>query len=381
MFISSIALFVQLPLSSLSCAGSSWLPLPLVSFSSFSLLPTPIDRVSPNVALKQATRLILLNWPSSDRLTPGQSGWLGAAAVGSIPTLALSLFFQRLYKLILLLLQCWYFQTQSKDFLATLQSSYCSEQFNNECNSTEDLLCTIHFTLLRKQVLSASHEHLLHTCKVSCTHNEQYLNTSQYTRIATENWVLHSFSSCRGVFVGFNPLTCNKSMCAWLERVKPFLMLPATCTYRKQNGKSAVMQLTTQDPCSEWTLRREKHGDFKWHRPSGPILRQLLHTGCDTVVIWTGMNRRPINQLKSLRFILVHFAKSQFFCTVLIFVHLYFWRSTKFNTVWFFSWDPLISMSFCFDALKSMKISSNEPVSSQKFEYGWSTGRKFVTVQ
>ena len=35
------ALFVQLPFSSLSCAGSSWLPLPIVSFPSFSLLPTP----------------------------------------------------------------------------------------------------------------------------------------------------------------------------------------------------------------------------------------------------------------------------------------------------------------------------------------------------
>ena len=33
----------------------------------------------------------------SERLTPGQSGWLAAAAVGSIPALALSLFLQRLY--------------------------------------------------------------------------------------------------------------------------------------------------------------------------------------------------------------------------------------------------------------------------------------------
>ena len=32
----------------------------------------------------------------SERLTRGQSGWLGAAAVGSIPALALSLFLQRL---------------------------------------------------------------------------------------------------------------------------------------------------------------------------------------------------------------------------------------------------------------------------------------------
>ena len=33
----------------------------------------------------------------SERLTPGQSGWRGAAAVGSIPAHALSLFLQVLY--------------------------------------------------------------------------------------------------------------------------------------------------------------------------------------------------------------------------------------------------------------------------------------------
>ena len=38
----------------------------------------------------------------SERLTPGQSGWLGAAAVGSIPAPALSLFLQRLYFLLFL---------------------------------------------------------------------------------------------------------------------------------------------------------------------------------------------------------------------------------------------------------------------------------------
>ena len=38
----------------------------------------------------------------SERLTPGQSGWLGAAAIGSIPALALSLFLQHLYFLLFL---------------------------------------------------------------------------------------------------------------------------------------------------------------------------------------------------------------------------------------------------------------------------------------
>ena len=56
----------------------------------------PIDRVSPNVAFKarhEADSFEPAEW--SERLTPGQSGWLGAAAVGSIPALALSLFLQR----------------------------------------------------------------------------------------------------------------------------------------------------------------------------------------------------------------------------------------------------------------------------------------------
>ena len=38
----------------------------------------------------------------SERLTPWQSGWLGAATVGSIPALAFSLFLQRLYFLLFL---------------------------------------------------------------------------------------------------------------------------------------------------------------------------------------------------------------------------------------------------------------------------------------
>ena len=63
----------------------------------------PIDRVSPNVALKLVTKPILFEpaeW--SERLTPGQSGWLGTAAVGSIPALALSLFLQHLNFLLFL---------------------------------------------------------------------------------------------------------------------------------------------------------------------------------------------------------------------------------------------------------------------------------------
>ena len=90
------ALSVQLPFSSLSCAGSSWLPLLLVSFPSFSLLPTPnrpclSERSSK--ARHEADSFDPAEW--SERLTPGQSGWLLAAAVGLIPVLALSLFLQR----------------------------------------------------------------------------------------------------------------------------------------------------------------------------------------------------------------------------------------------------------------------------------------------
>ena len=99
------ALFVQLPFPSLSCAGSSWLPLPLVSFPSFSLLPTPNRPCQSERSLKarhEADSFEPAEW--SERLTPGQSGWLGAVAVGSIPALALSLFLQRLN--FLLFLQC-----------------------------------------------------------------------------------------------------------------------------------------------------------------------------------------------------------------------------------------------------------------------------------
>ena len=88
-------LFVQLPFSSLSCAGSSWLPLPLVSFFSFSLLPFP-DRLCQSERSPEARHEADSFEPAkrSERLTPGQSGWLGAAAIGSIPALALSLFLQ-----------------------------------------------------------------------------------------------------------------------------------------------------------------------------------------------------------------------------------------------------------------------------------------------
>ena len=92
-YIYLFALFVQLPFSSLSCAGSSWLPLLLVSFPSFSLFPTPnrpCQSERSSKARHEADSFEPAEW--SERLTPGQSGWLGAAAVGSIPALALSLF-------------------------------------------------------------------------------------------------------------------------------------------------------------------------------------------------------------------------------------------------------------------------------------------------
>ena len=63
----------------------------LASFPSFSLWPTPIDRVSPNRCLKarhEAVSFEAAEW--SERLTIVTSrrvGWLGAAAVGSIPAL------------------------------------------------------------------------------------------------------------------------------------------------------------------------------------------------------------------------------------------------------------------------------------------------------
>ena len=62
---------IQPPFFFLSCAGSSWLPLPLVSFPSFPSSQPPIDHVSPSIALKLVTRtkLILLTRPSSSGLS------------------------------------------------------------------------------------------------------------------------------------------------------------------------------------------------------------------------------------------------------------------------------------------------------------------------
>ena len=63
----------------------------LVSFPSFSLLPTPnrpYQSERSSEARHKADSFELAEW--SGRLTPGQLGWLGAAAVGSIPALALS---------------------------------------------------------------------------------------------------------------------------------------------------------------------------------------------------------------------------------------------------------------------------------------------------
>ena len=60
----------------------------LASFPSFSLWPTPIDRVSPNRWFKarhEADSFEPAEW--SERLTSRRAGWLGAAAVGSIPAL------------------------------------------------------------------------------------------------------------------------------------------------------------------------------------------------------------------------------------------------------------------------------------------------------
>ena len=75
--------------------------LTLVSFPSFSLFPTPVDRVSPNRCLKarhEADSFEPAEW--SERLPSRRSGWLGAAAAGSIPAFStffslLFLFFQR----------------------------------------------------------------------------------------------------------------------------------------------------------------------------------------------------------------------------------------------------------------------------------------------
>ena len=65
--------------------------LTLVSFPSFSLFPTPVDCVSPD--RYEADSFEPAEW--SERLPSRRSGWLGAAAAGSIP--AFSTFFSLLF--------------------------------------------------------------------------------------------------------------------------------------------------------------------------------------------------------------------------------------------------------------------------------------------
>ena len=75
--------------------------------------------------------------------------------------------------------------------------------------------------------------------------------------------------------------------------------------------------------------------------------------------------------------------KSQIFVRYLISYFRTFEKSTKFNAVWniFFCFGcPPISMSFCFEALQSTKISSYEPVSSQTYENGYRTKTCDFTV-
>ena len=76
--------------------------LELASFPSFSLWPTPIDRVSSNRCLKarhEAVSFEAAEW--SERLTSRRVGWLGAAAVGSIPALVTFFSFSSLLLLFL----------------------------------------------------------------------------------------------------------------------------------------------------------------------------------------------------------------------------------------------------------------------------------------
>ena len=75
----------------------------LAFFPSFSLCPTPIDRVSPNRCIKAqhgAVSFEAAEW--SERLKSRRASWLGAAAVGSIPALVTSSLFLLFLKLTLL---------------------------------------------------------------------------------------------------------------------------------------------------------------------------------------------------------------------------------------------------------------------------------------
>ena len=113
--ISILALFSCL--SPFSSSGSSWLLCLSRFFPFFLPLTNPIDRVSPNRCLKarhEAVSFEAAEW--SERLTSRRVGWLGAAAVGSIP--ALVTFFS--FSSLLLLFLSWHFTCFSLFFFLFL---------------------------------------------------------------------------------------------------------------------------------------------------------------------------------------------------------------------------------------------------------------------
>ena len=173
-YIYLFALFVQLPFSFLSCAGSSWLPFTFVSFNSFALFPTPNrpcqSERSPK-ARHEADSFEPAEW--SERLTPGQSGWLGAAAVGSIPALTLSLFLQRLY--FLLFLQCW---TVLKD----ARKNFVSIRLLLEVRSCDQWDCELRLTWLRLRAVRSMPKRLFE-CTQQC-HEAEVGNCEAFTEVS-----------------------------------------------------------------------------------------------------------------------------------------------------------------------------------------------------
>ena len=148
----------------LSCAGSSWLPLPLISFPSFSLLPTPnrpCQSERSSKARHEADSFEPAEW--SERLTPGQSGWQGAAAVGSILALALSLFLTARQSVVGDSSHCWlsitFQQFRAQSGVVALPTKG-SESFGVNYLRTRDAICflvTLNFTQSILQTSTQTH--------------------------------------------------------------------------------------------------------------------------------------------------------------------------------------------------------------------------------
>ena len=216
-------------------------------FPFFLHLTNPIDRVSPNRCLKashEAVSFEATEW--SERLTSRRVGWLGAAAVGSIP--ALVIFFSFSFLLLL--------------FLSSLSKTYISP------------LCT-KFPLSFSVFLSISRKRKTHTCTKELSGNIMFSFFLWYSHL----WSALTFIICWLVcFFFFAKVICcsciavtkpimqnkyRKTLAARKPRVRP---RKARWRFRRrsQNKRKIILSRATQ---RRWRSCKPKN-ENRSHHPS-----------------------------------------------------------------------------------------------------------------